>query len=63
MDAHGAGSRAGIELDEGSAWRLGPNSQLEFADYARLSTGQRVTLLTLDHGLAYFTGSRGQATP
>ena len=52
----GPASRAEIELDEGSAWRLGPNSQTEIADYSQLATGQRVTLLTLDRGLAYFTG-------
>ena len=52
----GAASRLEIELDEGSAWRLGPDSQAEISDYSRLSTGQRVTLLSLDHGLAYFTG-------
>src|SRR5471030_334591 len=51
-----ASSRLEIELDEGSAWRLGPNSQAEISDYSRLSTGQRVTLLSLDRGLAYFTG-------
>lgn len=52
-----AGSRLEIELDEGSAWRLGPDSQGEISDYARLSTGQRVTLLALDRGLSYFTGT------
>ncbi|MGO9257232.1 MAG: DUF6600 domain-containing protein [Bryobacteraceae bacterium] len=52
----GAESRLEIELDEGSAWRLGPDSQCALADYTRLSTGQRVTLLWLDRGLAYFTG-------
>jgi hypothetical protein len=51
-----AESRLEIELDEGSVWRMGPNSQAEISDYSRLSTGQRVTLLSLDHGLAYFTG-------
>ncbi|MBZ5620719.1 MAG: FecR family protein [Acidobacteriia bacterium] len=51
-----ADSRLEIELDEGSVWRMGPNSQSEISDYLRLSTGQRVTLLSLDHGLAYFTG-------
>ena len=45
-----------IELDEGSAWRLGPGSLAEISDYTRLSTGQRITLLSLDRGLAYFTG-------
>src|SRR5579864_4022653 len=52
----GAASRLEVELDEGSAWRLGPESLSEISDYSRLSTGQRVTLLSLDHGLAYFTG-------
>ncbi len=52
-----AGSRLEIELDEGSAWRLGPDSQGEISDYTRLSTGQRVTLLSLDRGLSYFTGA------
>ena len=49
-------SRLEIELDEGGVCRLGPNSQLEISDYSRLSTGQRVTLLSLDHGIAWFTG-------
>jgi hypothetical protein len=52
----GPSSRLEIELDEGSAWRLGPDSQAEISDYSRLSTGQLVTLLSLDHGVAYFTG-------
>src|SRR5947209_13744829 len=51
-----AGARLEIELDDGCAWRLGPDSQGELSDYARLSTGQRITLLSLDHGLSYFTG-------
>jgi len=52
----GPASRVEIELDDGGAWRLGPESQGGLSDYSRLSTGQRVTLLVLDHGLAYFTG-------
>ena len=52
----GPASRVEIELDEGSTWRLGPNSQGEISDYIRLTTGQRVTLLALDRGLGYFTG-------
>src|SRR5215831_8284005 len=52
----GAASRLEIELDEGSALRLGPDSLIELSDYTRLSTGQRVTLMSLDRGLAYFTG-------
>jgi hypothetical protein len=53
----GPASRVEIELDEGSVWRLGPESQGGLADYARHSTGQRVTLLLLDRGLAYFSGA------
>jgi hypothetical protein len=52
----GPASRLEIELDEGSAWRIGPDSQIEVSDYSRLSTGQRITVLSLDHGIAYFTG-------
>ena len=52
----GPSSRLEIELDEGSAWRTGSDSQTEISDYSRLSTGQRVTVLSLDHGVAYFTG-------
>ena len=51
-----AGSHAEIELDEGSVVRLAPDSLLELSDYTRLSSGQRVTLLSLDRGMAYFTG-------
>jgi hypothetical protein len=57
----GASSRLEIEFDEGSAWRLGPESQVEISDYTRLSTGQRVTVLSLDRGVAYFTGEPGSA--
>jgi len=57
----GPSSRVEIELDEGSVLRLGPDSQVELSDYATLSTGQRVTVLSLDHGLAYFSGeSKGK---
>jgi len=52
----GPGARVEMELDEGSALRLTGDSICEFSDYTRLSTGQRVTLLSLDHGVAYFTG-------
>jgi hypothetical protein len=48
--------RVEIEMDDGGMWRLGPNSLGVLADYTRLSTGQRITLLWLDHGTAYFTG-------
>jgi hypothetical protein len=57
----GPASRLEIELDEGSSWRLGPETQVEISDYARLSTGQRLTVLSLDHGVAYFTGEPGGA--
>ena len=52
----GASSRLEIELDEGSAFRVGPDSQIELSDYSRLSSGQRITVLSLDHGVAWFTG-------
>jgi len=55
----GPSSRIEIELDDGSAWRLGPDSQVEISDYSRLSTGQGITILSLDHGVAYFTGEPG----
>ncbi len=48
--------RVEIEMDDGGLWRLSPNSLGALADYTRLSTGQRITLLSLDHGTAYFTG-------
>jgi hypothetical protein len=52
----GAGSHVELELEDGSAVRLTSDSLLELSDYTRLSTGQRITLLSLDRGLAYFTG-------
>jgi hypothetical protein len=52
----GTGARVEIEFDDGSVWRLGANSLGEISDYTRLSTGQRITLLSLDHGTAYYTG-------
>ncbi|MGA3015482.1 MAG: FecR family protein [Bryobacteraceae bacterium] len=52
----GPGARVEIELDDGSAWRLGSESLGEISDYTQLSTGQRVTLLSLDHGTAYCSG-------
>jgi hypothetical protein len=52
-------ARVEVELDDGSVLRLGPDSLAELSDYTRLSTGQRITLISLDHGLAYFTGAAG----
>jgi hypothetical protein len=45
-----------LELDDGSALRLSGDALCELSDYTRLSTGQRVTVVSLDHGVAYFTG-------
>jgi hypothetical protein len=55
-----AASHAEIELDQGSVLRLAPETLVELSDYTRLSGGQRVTLVSLDHGLAYFTGQAGR---
>ena len=52
----GASAHAEIELDDGSVLRLAENSLCEFSDYTRLSTGQRITHISLDRGVAYFTG-------
>ena len=52
----GSGARVELELEDGSAVRLAADSLLELSDYTRLSTGQRITLLSLDRGIAYFTG-------
>jgi len=52
----GAAGRAEIEFDDGGVWRLGPDSQGEISDYSRLSTGQRITLLSLKHGVALYSG-------
>ncbi len=49
-------ARVEIELDDGSALRLSGDTLCELSDYTGLSTGQRVTLVSLDHGVAYFTG-------
>jgi hypothetical protein len=57
----GISSRVEIELDDGGVWRLGPESQGGLSDYTRHSTGQRVTLLVLDRGLAYFSGAAAPA--
>ncbi len=50
-------ARLEVELDDGCILRLGADSQVELSDYTRLSTGQRITLISLDHGVAYFTGA------
>jgi quercetin dioxygenase-like cupin family protein len=52
----GQQDRIEVELDDGAVLRLAGNSLAELSDYAQLSTAQRVTLVSLDHGVAYFTG-------
>jgi hypothetical protein len=52
----GPASHVEIELDEGSVLRLAENSACELSDYTRLSTGQRITHVSLDRGTAYFSG-------
>src|SRR5438094_10231986 len=48
----GGASHAEIEFDEGSVLRLAEDSICELADYTRLSTGQRITHISLDRGVA-----------
>jgi len=50
-------ARLELELDDGNVLRLAGDSLAELSDYTRLSTGQRITLISLDRGLAYFTGA------
>ena len=50
------GGRAEIELDEGSLVRLGPGALAELSDLTRLSTGQRISLVSLERGTLYATG-------
>src|SRR4029078_3991375 len=52
----GPASYAEIELGDGSVLRLAEHSLCELADYTRLSTGQRITHIALDRGVAYFAG-------
>ena len=49
-------ARVEMELDDGSVLRLSSDALCELSDYTRLSTGQRVSVLSIDHGVAYFTG-------
>ena len=53
----GAAARAEVELDDGAVLYLGPKTQLGLADQARLATGQRVTLLSLESGVAILDGA------
>jgi phosphate transport system substrate-binding protein len=56
----GAGATVEIELDDTSAFRMAGEGLAELSDYTRLSGGQRITVISLDHGLGYFTGEPGQ---
>src|SRR5450432_3696852 len=49
-------SHAEIELDDGGVLRLAENSVCELSDYTQLSTGQRITHLSVDRGVVYFDG-------
>jgi hypothetical protein len=53
-------SQVELEFDEGSAFRMVGDALAEISDYAQLSTGQRITLISLDRGTAYFTGHAGE---
>jgi hypothetical protein len=48
--------RAELELDGGTLVRLGPQTLVELSDLTRLSTGQRISLLSLERGTLYLTG-------
>ena len=49
------GARTELELDEGSQIRLGAGSLAELSDLTRLSTGQRISLVSLERGTLYAT--------
>jgi len=51
-----SGTRFEIEIDDGAVLRLVGDALAEISDAARLSTGQRISLYSLDHGTFYFTG-------
>ncbi len=55
-----AGGRAELELDDGGAIRLGPSTLVELSDLTRLSTGQRITLVSVERGTLYATGDPRQ---
>ena len=50
-------SRAEVQFDENSVLHLGPETQVGLADLTRLATGQRITLISVEHGLAYLAGT------
>jgi hypothetical protein len=55
----GSGARVEIELDDASVLRMVGEGLAELSDYTRLSGGQRITVISVDHGLAYFIGEPG----
>ncbi len=55
----GPAAKVEIELDDTSVFRMVGEGLAELSDYTRLSGGQRITVISLDHGLAYFTGEPG----
>lgn len=50
-------SRAEVQFDENSVLQLGPETQVGLADQTRLATGQRITLVSVERGLAYLAGT------
>jgi hypothetical protein len=52
----GPNAKVEIELDDLSVLRMVGEGLAELSDYTRLSGGQRITVISLDHGRAYFTG-------
>jgi hypothetical protein len=52
----GAAARAEVQLDDNSVLDLGPETQVALADQTRLATGQRITLISVDRGIAYLSG-------
>lgn len=57
----GANAKVEIEFDDASVLRMVGEGMAELSDYTRLSGGQRILVISLDHGLAYFTGEPGPA--
>ncbi len=51
-----SGTRLEIEMDDGAVLRLIGDALAEISDAIRFSTGQRISLYSLDHGTFYFTG-------
>lgn len=58
----GPGARLEIELDDAGVLRMVDEGLAELSDYSRLSGGQRITVISLDHGLAYFTGEPSEGS-